>query len=311
MPTLIDLRRRIHSVQNSAQITQAMKTVSTAKFRKAQRAVLEARPFWHLFPELMNRLAYWAASGAHPLLLRRDEKMIEVIVVTSDKGLAGAYNSNLLAAAEAFIREKEKTAGAGLPSPGPAGLASTALGGGKTGVRLVLIGKKATSFFRRHPHPIDRTFGDRTDRLGRPELRDLSEFLMRQYAFQKIDAVYIVANEFKSILAPRIMIHKVLPLEPDAGKEASAALLPDWEPGDRRLAAFLLPLYVESQIHHAFHESQAAEQAARMMAMDNATKNAEELIDDLVLQLNKIRQAGITKELLEIMTAVEALSQKA
>jgi F-type H+-transporting ATPase subunit gamma len=289
MPTLIDLRRRIHSVQNSAQITQAMKTVSTAKFRKAQRTVLEARPFWHLFPELMNRLACWAASGSHPLLLRRDEKMIEVIVVTSDKGLAGAYNSNLLAAAEAFIQEKEMT----------------------VGVRLVLIGKKAVNFFRRHPHPIDRTFGDRTDRLGREELRDLSEFLMRQYAFQKIDAVYIVTNEFKSILAPRIMTHKVLPLEPDAGKEASAALLPDWEPEDRRLAAFLLPLYIESQIHHAFHESQAAEQAARMMAMDNATKNAEELIGDLVLQLNKIRQAGITKELLEIMTAVEALSKKA
>jgi F-type H+-transporting ATPase subunit gamma len=106
------------------------------------------------------------------------------------------------------------------------------------------------------------------------------------------------------------MTHKVLPLEPDAGEEASAALPPDWEPGDRRLAGFLLPLYVESQIHHAFHESQAAEQAARMMAMDNATQNAKELIEDLVLQLNKIRQAGITKELLEIMTAVEALSQK-
>ncbi|MBE3130921.1 MAG: ATP synthase F1 subunit gamma [Acidobacteria bacterium] len=288
MPTLIDLRRRIRSVQNSEQITQAMKTVSMAKFRKAQRTVQEARPFWHLFPELMNRLAYWAASGSHPLLLRRDEKRIEVIVVTSDKGLAGAYNSNLLAAAEAFVREKEKTAE----------------------VRLVLIGKKAVNFFRKHPHPIDRTFGDRTDRLGREELRDLSEFLMRQYAFQKIDAVYIVTNEFKSILAPRIMTHKVLPLEPDAGKEASAALLPDWEPGERRLAGFLLPLYVESQIHHAFHESQAAEQAARMMAMDNATQNAKELIDDLVLQLNKIRQAGITKELLDIMTAVEALRQK-
>ena len=288
MPTLIDLRRRIRSVQNSEQITQAMKTVSTAKFRKAQRTVQETRPFWHLFPELMNRLAYWAAAGSHPLLLRRDEKKIEVIVITSDKGLAGAYNSNLLAAAEAFIREKEKTAG----------------------VRLVLIGKKAANYFRKHPHPIDLTFGDRTDRLGREELRDLSEFLMRQYAFQRIDALYIVTNEFKSILAPRIMTHKVLPLEPDAGKEASAALAPDWEPGDRRLAGFLLPLYVESQIHHAFHESQAAEQAARMMAMDNATQNARELIDDLVLQLNKIRQAGITKELLEIITAVEALRQK-
>jgi F-type H+-transporting ATPase subunit gamma len=288
MPTLIDLRRRIRSVQNSQQITQAMKTVSTAKFRKAQRTVQEDRPFWHLFPELMERLAYWAAAGSHPLLLRRDEKKVEVIVITSDKGLAGAYNSNLLAAADAFIADKTKTAE----------------------VRLVLIGKKAVNHYRRGPHAVDRRFGDRTDRLTREDLRGLAEFLMREYTFQKIDAVTIVTNEFKSILAPRIMTHRVLPLEPSAGTEASAALPPDWEPGERRLADFLLPLYVESQIHHAFHESQAAEQAARMMAMDNATKNAEELIGDLVLQLNKIRQAGITKELLEIMTAVEALSQK-
>jgi len=287
MPTLIDLRRRIQSVRNSQQITQAMKTVSTAKFRKAQRTVQEARPFWHLFPELMARLAYWAAAGAHPLLLRRDEKRIAVIVLTADKGLAGAYNSNLLAAAEEFLARKAAAAD----------------------VRLVLMGKKAVGRLRKGPYPVDRAFGDRTDRLSRDELRGLAEDLMRAYAFQKIDALYIVANEFKSILAPRIMTHKVLPVEPAAGPEGSAGWTPDWEPGSERLAAFILPLYVESQIHHAFHESQAAEQAARMMAMDNATKNAEELIDDLVLQLNKIRQAGITKELLEIMTAVEALKQ--
>ena len=288
MPTLIDLRRRIQSVRNSEQITQAMKTVSTAKFRKAQRTVQEARPFWHIFPELMSRLAYWAAAGAHPLLLRRDEKRIAVIVITADKGLAGAYNSNLLAAADAFLAGKAVT----------------------EDVRLVLIGKKAVVHFRKGPYPVDRAFGDRTDRLSREELRGLAEELMRGFVFQKIDALYIVTNEFKSILAPRIMTHKVLPIEPQPGPEISATWLPDWEPGDARLAAFILPLYVESQIHHAFHESQAAEQAARMMAMDNATKNAEELIDDLVLQLNKIRQAGITKELLEIMTAVEALKQK-
>jgi len=288
MPTLIDLRRRIQSVRNSQQITQAMKTVSTAKFRKAQRTVQEARPFWHLFPELMSRLAYWAAAGTHPLLLRRDEKKIEVIVVTADKGLAGAYNSNLLAASDLFLAGKAAT----------------------TEVRLVLMGKKASGHFRKGPYPVDRAFSDRTDRLSRDQLRGLAEELMRAYTFQKIDAVYIVTNEFKSILAPRIMTHRVLPIEPVAGPEESATWLPDWEPEAARLAAFILPLYVESQIHHAFHESQAAEQAARMMAMDNATKNAEELVDDLVLQLNKIRQAGITKELLEIMTAVEALKQK-
>src|SRR5512136_391320 len=152
MATLIDLRRRIQSVRNSQQITQAMKTVSTAKFRKAQQTVMEGRPFWHLFPELMDRLAYWAAAGTHPLLARRDEKKLEALILTSDKGLAGAYNSNLLAAADEFLAGKAK-----------AGVA----------VRLVLIGKKAAGHYRRTAFPVDRSFGDRTDRLGRGELRDL------------------------------------------------------------------------------------------------------------------------------------------
>ena len=289
MATLIDLRRRIRSVQNSQQITQAMKTVATAKFRKAQKTVLESRPFWHIQPEMMNRLAFWIAGVPHPLLARRDEKKIEVLVVTSDKGLAGAYNSNLLAAARAFIEDKAKSAE----------------------VRLALSGKKAVAHFRKTALPVDRAFGDRTDRLTREEIGELAEFLMRQYALLRIDGFYIVYNEFKSILGPRIMTQRVLPLEPEAGREESAAWIPDWEPEAVRLVRFLLPLYVESQIRHALHESQAAEQAARMMAMDNATRNAGELIDRLVIQLNKIRQAGITKELIEIITAVEALRQQA
>jgi F-type H+-transporting ATPase subunit gamma len=289
MPTLIDLRRRIRSVQNSQKITQAMKTVSTAKFRKAQRTVFAARPFWHLFPELMNRLAYWASDSWHPLLDRRNERKVEILVVTSDKGLAGAFNSNLLAKAHAFIEGKAKSAD----------------------VRLVLVGKKAVNFFRKFAWPVDHAFGERTDKLTRDEIRELAEFLMRQYAFQRTDGVYIIYNEFKSIIAPRILSVRLLPVSPNPGPEASATWAPDWEPEGDRLVGFILPLYVESQLHHALHESQAAEQAARMMAMDNATKNAEELVDDLVLVLNKIRQAGITKELLEIMTAVEALRENA
>jgi F-type H+-transporting ATPase subunit gamma len=289
MPTLIDLRRRIRSVQNSQKITQAMKTVSTAKFRKAHRTVLESRPFWHEFPALMNRLACWTREAAHPLLERREERRLEAVVITSDKGLAGAFNANLLAQAETFIEAKAASAE----------------------VRLVVVGKKATAHFKKRPFPVDLAFGDKTDKLSRREVRDLAEFLMRRVAFQATDAVYIVYNEFKSILAPRIMTSRLLPLDPDPGPEESADWPPEFEPGPERLASYILPLFVESQIHHALHESQAAEQAARMMAMDNATKNAAELIDDLVLVLNKIRQAGITKELLEIMTAVEALKQNA
>ncbi len=287
MPTLIDLRRRIQSVRNSQQITQAMKTVSTAKFRKAQRTVQEARPFWHLFPELMNRLAYWAAAGTHPLLLRRNEKRIAVMVITADKGLAGAYNSNLLAAADAFVAGKAATAE----------------------VRLVLVGKKAVGHFRKGPYPVDRAFGDRTDRLSRDELRGLAEELMRDYAFQKIDAVYIVSNEFKSILSPNLTISRLLPIVETEKEATPFSFAPDWEPDPERLLRSLLPLYLETQVYHGIFESLAAEQAARMMAMENATKNAEELINDLVLVLNKIRQASITKELLEIMTAVEALAK--
>jgi F-type H+-transporting ATPase subunit gamma len=289
MPTLIDLRRRIRSVRNSQQVTKAMKTVSTAKFRKAQRSLADSRPFWHAFPELMERLAYWAGSGGHPLLDVRDEKKVEVIVVTGDKGLAGAFNSNLLARAEAFIGEKAASAE----------------------VRLVPIGRKSVPYFKKQDYPIDMAFGDMTDKLTRADVRALAEFLMKQYAFQRTDAVYVVYNEFKSILAPVIATAKLLPLAPEPGRDEAALWIPNWEPGPERIASFILPLFVESQIHHVLHESQAAEQAARMMAMDNATKNAQELIDNLLLVLNKIRQAGITRELVEIMTAVHARKKTA
>lgn len=289
MPTLIDLRRRIRSVRNSQQVTKAMKTVSTAKFRKAQRSLADSRPFWHAFPELMERLAYWVGSGGHPLLDVRMENKVEVIVVTGDKGLAGAFNSNLLARAESFIDEKAASAE----------------------VRLVPIGKKSVPYFKKKDYPIDMAFGGMTDKLTRDDVRGLAEFLMKQYAFQRTDAVYIVYNEFKSILAPNITTAKILPLAPEPGKDEAALWIPGWEPGPERIASFILPLFVESQIHHALHESQAAEQAARMMAMDNATKNAQEIIENLLLVLNKIRQAGITRELVEIMTAVEALKKTA
>ncbi len=287
MPTLINLRRRIRSVRNSQQITQAMKTVSMAKYKKAQRRVLESRPYWHVFPEIAARVAALGGAEGHPLLAARKEMKVEVMIVTSDKGLAGAFNANLLAEAQSFLREKSETA-----EPG-----------------LVLMGKKAVNAFRRTPLRVDRAYPERTDKLGRDEVRELAGFLMRLYALHRTDAVYIVYNEFKSIVAPRIVVERLLPVPvPKAGGGILAAA-PDWEPEAAGLVAAVLPLYVESQLLHALGESQAAEQAARMMAMDNATKNAQDLISDLVLVLNKIRQASITKELLEIMTAVDALAK--
>ncbi len=287
MPTLINLRRRIKSVRNSQQITQAMKTVSMAKYKKAQRHVLESRPYWHVFPEVAARVVALAGAESHPLLAERKETKAEVVIVTSDKGLAGAFNANLLAEAQSFIREKSRTAETG----------------------LVLVGKKAVNAFRRTTFRVDRAYSERTDKLGRDEIRELAGFLMRLFVLHRTDAVYIAYNEFKSIVAPRVVVDRLLPVGARTPVAGIPAVAPEWEPEAVRLVAAVLPLYVESQVLHALGESQAAEQAARMMAMDNATKNAEDLITDLVLVLNKIRQATITKELLEIMTAVDALAK--
>jgi len=287
MPALIDLRRRIKSVQNTQQITQAMKTVSTAKFKRAQRAVFEGRPQWHNLPGLIERVSAWAGRQASPLLERREEKKLLAMVITSDKGLAGAFNSNLMARASAFLDEKS----------------------GQAEIGLVLVGKKAANFFRKTRFPVLRSHQDKIDNLTLRELREIAQYLLRQYAFVRTDAVYIIYNEFKSILTPRITIAQVLPLaRPTEGTDFAMAP-PDWEPEARLVLQSLLPLYVETQVCHCFFESLAAEQAARMMAMESATKNAEDLIGDLILVLNKIRQSSITKELLEIMTAVEALAK--
>jgi F-type H+-transporting ATPase subunit gamma len=287
MPALIDLRRRIRSVRNTQQITQAMKTVSTAKFKKSQRSVLEARPHWHNYPDLLSEITSWAERGLHPLIMEREEKKIEGLVITSDKGLCGAFNTNLLEKALSYFEKKAQS----------------------SQVSLVLIGKKALSFFRRHPFPVRISYSEKVQDLTLGDLKELAQFLMRLYVFNKIDAVYVIYNEFKSILAPRVTVARLLPFRsPEV--EQPEVLPPDWEPGADSILNSLLPFYIEDQIRHFYFESQAAEHAARMMAMDNATKNAEDLIGDLTLVLNKIRQASITKELLEIMTAVEALTGK-
>jgi len=289
MANLIDLRRRIRSVRNTQQVTKAMKTVATAKYKKASRTIAEGRPQWHSAPASVGRLASWAGAAAHPLLDVREERAIDAIVLTSDKGLCGAFNASLLVKTLEFIQSR------------------------KTGARihLTLVGKKAVHFFKRHPYPVDRAFAEHTDRLTLAELKGMADALIDKFLFRETDAVYAAYNEFKSVLAPKITIARILPVVPPGGAGAEnvgpAGSVPDWQPRPEPLIASLWPRYVEAQIIHAYAESQAAEHAARMMAMDSASNNAEDLIEGLTLNLNKARQAGITKELLEIMTAVEAL----
>jgi F-type H+-transporting ATPase subunit gamma len=297
MPALIDLRKRIKSVRNTQQITQAMKTVSTVKFQKAQRIIFESRPKWHDFPDLASHIALWAQQSVHPLLAQREEKKVVGVVITSDKGLAGAFNANLLESAASFFTEKSKT----------------------SDVRLILVGKKAVVFFKKTPYEVLRSYFGQIHRFTAGDCRTLAQYLMELYMLNKTDSVYVAYNEFKSILAPRVVITKLLPVEFSRDTEESEGAggdmtpygqNPDWDPAALPLVHSLLPHHVENQMVHFFFESSAAEHAARMMAMDNATKNAEDLIEDLTLVLNKIRQASITKELLEIMSAVEALAKK-
>ena len=294
MPALIDLRRRIKSVKNTQQITQAMKTVATAKFKKAQKSVLEGRPYWHNYPGLIQEMSGWVSRQSHPLLEKREEKNILCIVIVSDKGLCGAFNSNLLEEARKSLLEKAQ----------------------RSRIRLVLIGKKAVQYFKRLEFPVDRSYQDYMHEFQDEDLEELTQHLTRLYVLHRTDAVYVAYNEFKSIIAPKITFSRLLPLEPpwasvDRNAEEEGLIagggIPDMDPGASPLLDALLPAYVEDQIYHYFYESVAAEHAARMMAMDNATRNAEDLISDLTLELNKIRQASITTELLEIQSAVEAL----
>ncbi len=289
MPALIDLRRRIRSVHNTQQITQAMKTVSTAKFKKAQRAILEARPYFHGLPELVREIAQRVEAVRHPLLLRREEIRIQGIVITSDKGLCGAFNSNLLENAFNFFEEKARN----------------------SEIKLMLMGKKAVSFFKKHRFPFELVSEKKVEKLTLEDMDALAQRIREDYLMERVDGVYIVYNEFKSILSPQVTITKVLPLEGGEKEvaEREEGFVLNWEPEPDKVLNDLLPLYLCYMVRHAVFESLAAEHAARMMAMDNATQNAEELISDMILVLNKIRQASITKELLEIMTAVEALSK--
>lgn len=289
MANLIDLRRRIRSVRNTQQVTKAMKTVATAKYKKASRTIAVGRPMWHSAPDSASRLAEWAGPAVHPLLDVREEKAIDVLVLTSDKGLCGAFNANLLAKTAEFLKSRESG----------------------TKIRLELVGKKAVQFFKRLEYPVGRSWAEHSDRLTPADLKALAGRMMERFLFRETDAFYAAYNEFKSVLSPRITIVRILPVAAPAaaaeGADGMVLVTPDWEPHPGPIVASLWPRYVEAQVAHAYAESQAAEQAARMMAMDSASNNAEDLIEGLTLNLNKARQAGITKELLEIMTAVEAL----
>jgi F-type H+-transporting ATPase subunit gamma len=288
MPSLIDLRRRIRSVKNTQQITKAMKMVAAAKLRRAQERVVAARPYAELYAKMLADVAGAAATGgteiAHPLLAQREEKRVLLIFVTSDRGLAGAFNSNLIKSATTFLAE-EKQKGAE--------------------VSIEAIGRKGRDYFSRRSVRLTGEHIGIVEKARFSDAQAIAKSAARAYAEDEIDAVYVIYNEFKSVMTQRLALEKLLPITLDSSKESATEYI--YEQPAEQLLGTLLPKYVENGVYRAMLESAASEHAARMTAMDAASSNASDVIEALTLHLNRVRQASITKEIIEIVSGAAAL----
>lgn len=290
MPTLRDIRKRLKAIQSTKKITAAMKMVAAAKMRKVQDRMLNFRPYAIRMETVLSDLAKVAEREIHPLLALRLRKTVEVVVITSDKGLCGAFNTNILKAAYKYID--------GLKQEG-------------IEVSLSVVGRKARDFFRRRNVPMRNAWIGLSGKISYANAQEVAENLVENYTNETCDEVVIIYNEFKSMIAQKVTINKLLPvgtLEGEGGqKEQSMTADYLYEPTRAAIFERLLPKYIEIQAYRALLESSAAEEAARMAAMENATKNCSELIDKVTLLANKVRQAAITKELMDIVGGVEAL----
>ena len=295
MPNLLDIRRRIKSVKNTQQITKAMKMVSAAKLRRAQERVTTARPFANKMTEVLGQLASRTDEDFHhPLLDLRGDQRYLLVLITADKGLCGAFNTNLTKAAQAFIRDNPEKS-----------------------VEIMAIGRKGRDFFRNRRATMAGEVLGLTGK-GRVELSEALEVartIIKQYTEDKeIDKVFLIYNEFKSVLSQRVVLEQLLPVsrakeeEPEA-KSPQAVNLVDYvyEQPPEEMFGMLLPRLVETQIFRALLESVASEHGARMTAMDSASKNASELIESLTLNMNRVRQAAITNEIIEVVSGAAAL----
>ncbi len=299
MANVRDYRTRIRSVKSTQQITRAMKMVAAAKLRRAQDRILAARPYARKMLEVLSSLAARANPDKHPLLVRRPEERVLLVVVAADKGLCGSFNTNIVNRARAVLDDLAASSG---PAAGT--------------IQVDIIGRKARDWFRRRPYPVRRVQVDLIRDVSLEDARGIATDLIEQFTSGAIDSVRLVYNEFKSVIQQRVVVEPLLPIPrgtfgPGAFEAADAAApaLEDYiyEPDQEALFAALLPKHVMIQVHRVLLESAAAEHGARMTAMENATRNAGEMIDSLTLQMNKIRQASITKEILEVVSGAEAL----
>jgi F-type H+-transporting ATPase subunit gamma len=287
MANLRAIRKRIGSVKSTQQITKAMKMVSAAKLKRAQDAIQAARPYARKMREVVEALAVRAGEEAHPLLLSREAKRLALLVVTSDRGLCGGFNSNLLRSSYRYIAER---------------------GGGYEGIDLFVVGRKARDFFRRRRIEIRKEYLNVLGTLSHAHARSLAEDLVGGFLAGDYDEVVIAFNEFRSAISQVVRFEKLFPIAVEDKKaEASGEVDYLYEPSRKEILEALLPRYVETQIFRVLLESVAGEHGARMTAMDSATNNSVEMISRLTLQMNRARQAAITKELMEIIGGAEAL----
>lgn len=297
MANLQDLRRRVRSVRNMQKITKAMKMVAAAKLRRAQERVVAARPYANTMMRVLERLAARAGDFHHPLLDERGDEHLVVALITADKGLCGGFNTNLNKAAQLFVREHP----------------------GKT-VELVTIGRKGRDFFRRRPVKILSEHINVTARtVNHDDAAAIAQELMAAYTAEgsTIDRVFLIYNEFKSVLSQRVTVRQLLPisaaaLKGEAASETKTSVEPEvlmdylYEQPPAQIFGDLLPRYIETQVFYALLESVASEHGARMTAMDSASKNAGEVIETLTLNMNRVRQASITREIIEVVSGAQA-----
>ncbi len=293
MPSLRDIRTRITSVNNTGKITRAMQMISATKLRKAQNAMLAARPYSNKLFEMLSYLSSAVDRESYPLLNLRERKTVELIVLTSDKGLCGAFNTNVLKETARLIQELKAD-----------------------GIQLsiVAIGKKARDYFHRFGVPVRKTYIDFYKNIKYEDVQGIAQEIIDSYTNGTIDELIIIYNEFKSVMVQTPKRARLLPVEPQSA--AGAGNVGDgvldkflFEPSEAEILNTLLPKYVENQIYRAILESRVSEEAARMIAMENANNNTKELLSKLTLQYNKARQATITTELMDIVGGAEALSQ--
>jgi F-type H+-transporting ATPase subunit gamma len=290
MPNLKDIRKRIGTVKSTQKITRAMKMVAAARLRKAQQNILELRPYALKTLDVLSQVAARAGEDEeiHPLLARREPKDVMLVVLTSDRGLAGAFNASINKAAYKFWRELE---------------------GEGSSVTFAVIGRKGRDYLSRRKAKIVHEFTGVFESLSVEKAGEIGRQIVDSYEDpeQELDAVYLVYNEFKSAISQSVVVEPLLPIKPMEVEKDETAVDYIYEPDKKALLDRLLPMYVEVEIYRALLESVASEHGARMTAMDSATNNAKDMIGKLTLQFNRARQAAITKELMEIIGGAEAL----